>query len=151
MALVFFGLIAAAGATADWVTIDPPPVVPESEVDQTRPFTGIEAGDGWLVVGAAVTFMVAALGLWLRPRRNYAWFAFVAAIAGGSVVVADYRGIGDITSSLSQRVDLVGDASPAIGIALAAAGMIGGLIAAAAALVATPAAQNRLPRPDGPT
>lgn len=137
--LVVAALIGCAGALADWVTIEPPPIVPPSQRERTRPFTGIEAGDGWWVVTAGMVFIVAAAGLWLRARRRYAWVAFLAAILGGGVVVADYRGIGDITSSLAQRVDWVGAASPAIGITLAAAGMIAGLLAAVGALVATPA------------
>lgn len=140
--LVVAALVATAGAFSDWVTIEPPPILPPDQASKAEPFTGVEAGDGWWIVAAAAVYVVAAIGLWTRGGRKYAWMAFAAAVAGGGIVVADYRGIGDISSSLSQRVDIVGSARPAIGITLAAAGMIGGLVAAVTGLIATPAGRG---------
>lgn len=135
-------LIAAAaaaiiGSLLNWVTITPPP----TEVGRrqaSEPFSGIEARDGWYVIAAATVLASSAVGLFLRRRGFYAGVAFFAAMVIGAIAFADYRGIGEITSSISERMKVVGDADPAAGIMLVAAGGFIGLVGAVVGLVATP-------------
>lgn len=146
-ALLAAGGTAIVGAVLDWVTITPPPglrsdadfggaTVPEPAV--TAPFTGIEAGDGWWVVGGGVAMLAAAVLLVVRKRSAYGWLGLLASVVIGSIAFADFRGIGDLSSSLSQRMDIVGAARPAVGIMLVAASALVGLVASAAGIAASP-------------
>lgn len=132
------GAAAIIGSLLDWVTITPPPRLPAAEVENAQPFTGIEATDGWWVIAGGVVLIAAAFLVVLRRRSGWAWLAFLASVVIGSIAIADYRGIGDLESALSQRMDVVGDAEPALGITLVAAGALVGLISSVAAVAATP-------------
>lgn len=135
-------LIAAAaaaiiGSVLNWVTITPPPTE-AGQRQASEPFSGIEARDGWYVIAAASILALSAVGLVWRRRGLYAGVAFVAAMVIGAIAFADYRSINEITSSLSERMNVVGDADPAAGIMLVAAGGFAGLLGAVVGLVATP-------------
>ena len=58
-------------------------------------------------------------------------------VAGG-LAIAAYRAIADESSSLYRELDLVGRASPGLGLTLVAAGAIAGLVASAGGVIATP-------------
>jgi hypothetical protein len=135
-------LIAAAaaaiiGSLLNWVTITPPPTE-AGRRQASQPFSGVEARDGWYVIAAAGILVLSSVGLVLRRRGAYAGLALVAAMVIGAIAFADYRGIGELTSSISERMNVVGDADPAAGIMLVAAGGFAGLIGAVIGLVATP-------------
>ena len=135
-------LLAAAaaaiiGSLLNWVTITPPPTV-AGKRQASEPFSGIEARDGWYVIVSALVLALSAIGLLLKRRGFYAAIAFLAAMVIGAIAFADYRGIGEITSSISERMDVVGDADPAAGIMLVSAGGFAGLIGSVIGLVATP-------------
>lgn len=146
-ALVAAAAAAIVGSFLDWVTITERPEV-ASDIDfggQTvdepafsEPYTGLEARDGWIVLGAGLALLVAAIGLAVHKRRVYAVLAFIAAMVAGGIAFADYRGIGDVTSGISDRMDIVGDPEPAIGITLVAVGAVVALVGAVTALVSTP-------------
>jgi hypothetical protein len=135
-------LIAAAaaaiiGSFLNWVTITPP-TTEAGRRQASQPFSGVEARDGWYVIAAAAILALSSIGLVLRRRGVYAVLALVAAMVIGAIAFADYRGIGEVTSSISERMNVVGDADPAAGIMLVAAGGFAGLIGAVIGLVATP-------------
>jgi LPXTG-motif cell wall-anchored protein len=146
-ALVAAAATAILGSFLDWVTItERPRLAPGTDFggqqveapEFSEPYTGVEARDGWIVVGAGVVLLASALGLAVRRRKVYAILAFLAATVAGGIAFADYRGIGDISSSISDRMEIVGDPEPAIGITLVAVAAIVGLAGAITALVATP-------------
>ena len=139
------GAAAILGSTLDWVTITPPPKVRPAlrEMDlqgvkASEPFTGIEAGDGWWVLGAGVVLILAAGMLILRRRSLYAWIALLAAMVIGGITFADFRAIGNLSSGLSRRMDIVGLAKPSLGITLVAASALVGIVASGAGIAATP-------------
>jgi hypothetical protein len=137
-ALLIAGAAAAIiGSFMNWVTITPPPTEAGRE-QASEPFTGVEARDGWYVVAAATALALSAVGLSLRKRGFYAGLAFFLSMVVGAIAFADYRGIGELRSSISERMDVVGDADPAAGILLVAAGAFAGLVGAVIGLVATP-------------
>jgi hypothetical protein len=139
---------AVAGSLLDWVTItNRPQLAPDTDFEQEqsleRPraspsYTGIEARDGWIIIGGAAVLAMGTVGLALRARRGYARLAFVAAIVIGAIAFADYRAVGDLSSGISERMEIVGDPDPAIGILLVVVAGIAGLIGAVLGLVATP-------------
>jgi LPXTG-motif cell wall-anchored protein len=147
-ALVAGAAAAITGSFLDWVTItDRPQVSPGAdfgaqEVDEpefSEPYTGVDARDGWIVVGAGVVLLLSALGLGLRKRKAFAILAFVAAMVVGGIAFADYRTVGDVSSAISDRMGIFGDPDPAIGITLVAGGAVLALAGAVAGLIATPA------------
>lgn len=145
-------LVAAAsaailGSFLDWVTITERPALdPRADFGANRveppkisePYSGVEARDGWVVVAAGCVVLIASAGLAFRGRALYAGVAFVAAMIIGGVAFADYRSIGDISSAISDRMEIFGDPEPAIGIALVAIGAVVGLLGAVLGFVATP-------------
>jgi hypothetical protein len=141
-AAVLFAAGAAAilGSFLDWVTIEPPDVVPVEQLPQLEPFNGIEATDGQLVIGAAAFVILCALMLILRRRALWAWGAFLASMLIGGIAVADYRGIDQI---FYDEMNRIGDPAPALGLTLVAAAGFIGLIAAAAGVAATPRMEER--------
>jgi hypothetical protein len=141
-AAVMIAAAAAAiiGSLLNWVTITPPPTE-AGRRQASEPFSGVEARDGWYVIAAALVLAVSAIGLILRRRSAYAGLAFVAAIVIGAIAFADYRGIGELRSAISERMDIVGDADPAVGLMLVAAGGFLGLVGAVIGIVASPRAR----------
>ena len=145
MILLVAAAVVIIGSFLDWVTITAPPTEAGRE-QATEPFTGVEARDGWIVVGAGCVFAICALLLVARRRGFYAGLAFVASIVIGAIAFADYRGINDLRSAISERMDIVGDADPAIGIALVAAGAFAGMAGAILGLIATPSSRSSVNR-----
>ncbi|MDQ3766599.1 MAG: hypothetical protein M3346_04555 [Actinomycetota bacterium] len=143
--LMASGAAAIVGSMLDWVTITPPPRVRPAfrdidlqGVKASEPFSGLEAGDGWWVIGAGVIMILAAGMLIGRRRSLYAWIALLTAMVIGGITFADFRAIGDLGSGLSRRMDIVGQAKPALGITLVAASALVGIVASGAGIAATP-------------
>jgi hypothetical protein len=144
--LVFLaGLLGFVGSFLSWVDIEPPPRLPTGEdfegqefgeSGEAEAFNGVEAGDGWIVVGASVVLVIAATLLVLGRRTG--WLAFVATIPIGAIAVADYRAVSEPTSRLSERMNLFGEVSPGIGLLLVAVSALVGLIGSVVAIAATP-------------
>jgi LPXTG-motif cell wall-anchored protein len=109
----------------------------------SRPFTGLEAGDGWWSVGGGAILVLAAALLYVRRRAVWGWAGLLGSILIGSVGIADYRGIGDLSSSISHRMDIVGQAAPALGLTLVVAAAIVGVVASVAGIAASPRAEVR--------
>jgi hypothetical protein len=139
--LIAAGLAAILGSFLDWVTITPPEILPQEEVANTQPFTGIEARDGWWIVCAGGLLIILATALLVRRRSFYAWLGFLTSLFIGTVAIADYRGIADIGSSISRRMNVVGDADPALGLILVAASALVGVVASLAGVAASPGAE----------
>jgi hypothetical protein len=143
------GAMAVIGSALDWVTIAVRPELQEGadfgdagEQPQapriTRPFTGLEARDGWWSAAGGVVLMIAGALLHIRKRAGWAWLGVLASVVIGAVGIADYRGIGDLSSSISHRMDIVGGAEPATGLLLVVASAFAGLIASVAGVAASP-------------
>jgi O-antigen ligase len=141
------GAAAIIGALLAWVTITfLPSVDPNTnfgtnahvEAPQKVEPSGIESKEGKVVLVAGVVLLVAALLLVLSARSSYAWLAFLASIVMGSMAISAYRAIGDPTSGFSRRFKIVGDARPGLGVTLAAAAALVGLISAVVGIAGTP-------------
>ncbi|MCA1702250.1 MAG: hypothetical protein LC808_02855 [Actinobacteria bacterium] len=146
-ALVAAAIAASVGSLLDWVQITRrPALVPGYDFgseavlapQQTQPFTGIEAHDGWWVIGASLVILITAALLLVRKKSLYGWLSFLAAVVMGSIVFADYRGIGDLSSSISHRMDIVGEARPAIGLTMVAAAVLVAVIGSLVGVAASP-------------
>ena len=147
--LVLAGALATIGSTLEWVDIVVQPEirgdvnfgVNQPEVEEppvSRPFTGLEAGDGWFVLGAGALMITSAALLWFTRSGRFAWLGFLAAVVTGAIAFTDYRGVGDFTSSISQRMNLVGKVVPALGLTLVAAAALVGLVGSVIGIAATP-------------
>jgi predicted membrane channel-forming protein YqfA (hemolysin III family) len=145
--LVVAAGIAITGSFLDWVTITTRPSIdPEADFGGARieppeiraPYSGIDAADGWYVVVASVVLVAAAGGLAITKRSRYAWLAFIASMFVGAVGFAAYRSVGDLDSSISRRMEIVGDPDPGIGITLVAIGGVAALLGAVLGLISTP-------------
>jgi hypothetical protein len=147
--LILAGFAAIAGSSLDWVTITVRPQIdPQADFgsDQDaledpgriRPFYGLEAGDGYWALGGGIVIVIAAGLLLIRPRGRWAILAFLASLIIGAIAFADYRGVGDVSSSISTRMEIVGGARPGVGLTLVAAAGFLGIVGSAAAIAATP-------------
>ena len=127
-------LLLIVGSFLDWVTVDQlPPTIPDDQIDRAPPFSGFEVQDGWYVFIAGLVLVGCAV--WLILRGRGARLAFVAAIVAGAITISDYRSIPDLFVEL-EGIGV--GAAPGIGITLATAGAILGLIASVAAIAASP-------------
>lgn len=135
-ASVLFAAAAAAiiGSVLDWVVVDAaPPDVPEGQLDRLPPFTGLELGDGWFVIVAAVVVAISAFFIVLKGR--FAWVAFLGSVVIGGIAISDYRGAGDL------HVELEGigrGPRPGLGLTLVAAAGLIALVASVGAIAASP-------------
>lgn len=136
--LVVAAGMAIAGSLLDWVQITPPDVVPPGEAANVQPFTGVEAQDGLWVISGALLLLLCGVGLLLRRRGGYALLAFVVSVIIGAIAVADYRGLGEVSSAIARRMNIVGDASAGIGLKLVAVSALVGLVSSVIGLAATP-------------
>lgn len=134
--LFIAAVVAIVGSLLDWVVVaDTPPEVPANQMHRLPPFSGTELGDGYVVIGAAVVVIVAAFFLVLRGGSGFAWLAFVGCIVIGGIAISDYRGVAEL------HLDLEGigsSPSPGVGLTLVAAAGFVGLVAAVAAIAASP-------------
>lgn len=134
------GMMAAGGAAIlgsllDWVTIESPAGFTGQP---SIPFTGIEARDGWyVIIGAAIMIVLAGLLTW-RRRGLYAWLGFLDSVVIGIIAIADYRGVNDLTSTISRRMDIIGDAEAGVGLILVAVAALVGVLASLTGVAATP-------------
>ncbi len=133
--LVAAGAAVILGTALDWVTIEPPPLIPADQEAAAEPFTGLETKSApYLLIGAGAVILLALL-LVARKRSMYAWFAFLVSIAIGGIAFQNYRGIEELFYVQMERI---GDPDPALGLMLVAAGGVVGVIAGAAGIAAIP-------------
>lgn len=130
------GAAAVIGSFLDWVTVEAvPPEVPEQQSHRLPPFSGLELGDGWVVLAAGIVMLFAAFFIVARGTSGFAWLAFLASIVIGGIAISDYRGITEV------HLDMEGigtDPSPGLGLTLVAAAGIIGLIGSVGAIAASP-------------
>lgn len=142
--LVAAAAAAVIGSLMGWATIVERRVDPGAdfgvpvEAGQGEPFTGVEARDGYITAGAALVMFVAAVMLFARGTRGWAWLAFSCALVIGGIGIADYRALGDTAAALSRRMGVGAEARPAAGLTLVVAAAFAGLIGAVLGLAATP-------------
>ena len=126
---------AIAGAFLDWVTIQPPGVVPDDQTDALATFTGIETSDGRFILLGGVILGVCAVMLAVRKSSGSAWLALVTSVVIGAIGIADYR---DITTVFYDEMQRIGRPSPALGLLLAAAAGMIGLVGSLTGIAASP-------------
>ena len=139
--LVLAAVLGILGSFLDWIVITELPPEPEAGYggQRTVPYAGVDARDGWIVIGAAVVLLAATAGLALRRRT--AWIAFIASIVMGAVAFSAYREVGNLSSAISRRMDIVGDPEPAIGVALVAIGGVAALLGSVLGMISSPRAR----------
>ncbi|MFN2587383.1 MAG: hypothetical protein ABR613_04595 [Actinomycetota bacterium] len=149
--LVAAGSLAVAGSFLEWAriverdvaeNIDFGEATDEIEPGQGEPFTGLEARDGWITLGAGLLTAFSAGALLLTRRGGYAWLAFWASVVTGGIAFADYRGLGDAAAAISRRMEVGAEARPGIGLTLVAAAATLGLISSVGGVAATPRAER---------
>jgi hypothetical protein len=146
--MLLAGLAAIVGSSLEWVTISARPRLLEgtrfpgdASVERPRvskPFTGLEATDGWWSLFGGVLLVLSAILLLVRRTSLWAWTGLAGAVLVGAIALADYRGIGNLSSSISHRMDIVGGAEPGIGITLVAAAALAGLVGSVVGIAASP-------------
>jgi hypothetical protein len=135
-ALFASGAAAILGALLEWVTVEErPPTVPDDQLDRLPPLSGIEVTDGWYVIAAAAVVVISAFALILRKSSAWGWLAFAASMVIGAVAVADYR---DIQGLFSDVEGIGRGPVPGLGLMLVVAASFVGVIAAVAAVAASP-------------
>ena len=133
--MVAAAMAAVIGSLLDWVSIQEPLIVPIDQEDQLEPFNGLDINDGWVTAVAGILVMAFTALLVTRKRAFWAGLAFLGSMVIGGIAVADYRGIRQIAY---DEMDRIGEVRPGVGLTLVAAAGFIGLIAAAAAVAATP-------------
>jgi hypothetical protein len=147
--MIAAGAAIAVGSFLDWVAISDVPDRAEdadfgseedfeNEEQRSEPVTGTETPYGINALIAGVVLLGAAPVLLARRRGKWAWLGFLASVVAGGLAIAAYRAIADESASLYRELDLVGRASPGLGLTLVAAGAITGLIASVGGVIATP-------------
>lgn len=140
--LIVGALLSVIGPLLDWVSVEPPKVVPQAEESNTHPFSGLEAGTGWVALVAGVAILSNGYLLLKLKRSSFAWLSLLAAVVSGGVTMADYRGLPDINSALAERMEVVGSLSPGIGMTLCGLGALIALVGAAAGIAASPRSRS---------
>ena len=142
--LISAGAAAVIGSLLDWVTIEPPPTVPDDQLAGIHPFSGIDVRDGWWTLALGVALIVLAVLLFVRRRSGFAWLAFLSSMVMGAIAIADYRAIvgfepgGVADEALFRRAEIIGEADPAIGITLVAAAALVGFVSSLVGVASTP-------------
>ena len=130
------GVLLILGSMLDWVSVGRlPEIIPEDQRRFAQPFNGFDVNDGYVTAGAGVLLAVCAVVIVLRPSRRATWTAILASVVAGSVAISDYR---DISALFEQFGGIGRGISPGIGITLAAAGALLGLLSSVATLAASP-------------
>ena len=134
--LVAAGAAVIIGTVLDWVTVEPPPILPIDQEPATKPFTGLETKSApYLLIGAGIVILLALLMV-ARRRSIYAWGAFLTSMVIGGIAFQNYRGLDEL---FYEQMERIGDPAPALGLTLVAAGGVIGVIAGAAGIAAAPA------------
>lgn len=127
-------LLLIVGSFLDWIVVEElPPTIPADQADNAPPFTGLEVRDGWYTLVAGVLLAGCAVALILRNRA--ARVAFLIAVVAGAITISDYRSI----PGLFVELEGIGaGAAPGVGITLATAGAMLGLVSSVTAIAASP-------------
>ena len=133
------GSLAILGSFLDWVTIEPPRIVPDDQADNLATFTGIQTSDGRLILFGGLILIVCAVLLATRKTSSPAWWALLVSIVIGAIGIADYR---DISTVFYDEMLRIGAPSPAIGLLLDAAAGIVGLVGSLVGIAASPRRQD---------
>ncbi|HVL64085.1 MAG TPA: LPXTG cell wall anchor domain-containing protein [Actinomycetota bacterium] len=141
--MVVASAAAFAGALMNWTTRGVLPPLPDTTFEgeppqPTEPITGVEAGDGNIIIVAAILMLIGATLLGVRRRSAWAWLSFLGSVVAGGIAIAAWRGIDDINSGFSQRADVIGDIDPAAGLVVVAVAAFTGLVGSILGIVATP-------------
>ena len=135
------GVLLVVGSLLDWVSVGTlPEFIPADQQPFAEPFNGLDVKDGYITAGAGVLLALCAVVIVLRPSRRATWTAVLASVIAGTVAISDYR---DISGLFEEFGGIGRGISPGIGITLAAAGALLGLIASVATLAATPREDHR--------
>ena len=135
-ASVLFAAAAAAiiGSILDWIVVDAtPPDVPSDQLDRLPPFTGLDLGDGWVVIAAALVVVISAFFIVLKGK--FAWLAFIGSVVIGGIAISDYRGVENIHLELEG---IGRGPRPGLGLTMVAAAGVIALIASVASIAASP-------------
>lgn len=134
--LVLAAALLVTGSLLDWVSVNElPDTIPTEQARFAQPFNGFDVGDGYVTAGAGIVLAFCAVMIMLKAKSTFAWLAFVASIVAGAIAISDYRDI----SALFEHYGGIGrGVSPGIGITLAAAGALLGLVSAVGAIAASP-------------
>lgn len=131
--------VALIGSFLDWVAItETPRVLPTSELERAHPVSGIEEGDGWVVILLAVVVINGSLLLWMRRKGLWGWLGFLSSVVMGAIAIGDYRAISDPGSGIMQQLDVVGEVDQGIGLLFVVAGAVAGVIFSLLGVAATP-------------
>ncbi len=142
--LVLAGGLAIAGSFMAWTTKGD---LPEEILMQqgggllaelSDPVTGFDAGDGKVVIGAAVFVLVAALLLTVTRQSRYGLLALLASMVIGAVAIAAYRALDDPSSDFFRKLDLAGEIDPGIGLIMCAVAGLLGVLAGALGMISSP-------------
>lgn len=143
--LVLAGGLAVAGSFMAWTTKGTIPDeirlqsgVPVIEDQLSDPVTGFEAGDGKVVIAAAVFVLVSAMLLAVTRQGRYGLLALLASMVTGAVAIAAYRSLGDTTSDFFRKLDLAGAIDPGIGLILVAIAGLLGVLAGSLGMISSP-------------
>lgn len=143
--LMLAGVLAIAGSFMDWTTKGTIPEeirlqssVPVIEDQLSDPVTGFDAGDGKVVIGAAVFVLVSAMLLAVTRQGRYGLLALLASVVTGAVAIAAYRSLGDTTSDFFRKLDLAGAIDPGIGLILVAVAGLLGVLAGSLGMISSP-------------
>ena len=143
--LVLAGALAIAGSFMDWTTKGTVPKelrlqsgFPVIQDLLSDPVTGFDAGDGKVVIAAAVFVLVAAMLLAVTRQGRYGLLAVLASVVTGAVAIAAYRSLGDTTSDFFRKLDLAGEIDPGIGLILVAIAGLLGVLAGSLGMISSP-------------
>jgi hypothetical protein len=139
--MVAAGVVTIVGTLLDWVTVNPPVLVPIDQVENAEPFSGLETKSAPFLLIAAGLLILCSVMLVLRGRSLWAWLGFLASMVIGGIAFQNYRGLDELWL---EQMDGIGGVRPAIGLTLVVAGGIAGLIASSAGIAGAPKA----PEPD---
>ncbi|MDQ3878064.1 MAG: hypothetical protein M3290_06910 [Actinomycetota bacterium] len=134
------GTLAIVGSVMDWVNFTLPETSSGAPHHQppSAPVGGLDVRDGNVVIIAGVILLVAALMLAVSAKGRWALLGLLGSIVVGAIAIADYRGLGDVSSVLSRKLDVVGEAHAAAGLILVALSALLGLFSSVAGVAATP-------------
>ncbi|MEA2477017.1 MAG: hypothetical protein QOC87_1216 [Actinomycetota bacterium] len=134
------GALAIVGSVMDWVNFTLPEAGTGAPHHQgpSAPIGGLDVRDGNIVIIAGVVLLVAALLLVVSAKGRWALLGLISSVVIGAIAIADYRGLGDVSSVLSRKLNVVGEAHAAAGLTLVAGAALLGLIASVLGIAATP-------------